>query len=266
MLEIDKEEIGFTPQYPVTLPEQITEYLTNAIIDGRLEDGQRLIENDLQRKFGISRGPIREAFRILEKNGLVSIIPRKGTFIRKIHRKDIEEIFPIIAYLESLAARMAVSNLTLEHTEEMELALSGMTEASKENDLKSYLKYHLDYHKVFINASKNEALVRIIETLRRQAVWFRFSYLFVQESFEYSIPVHREILNLFIKKDPNQVEALVKEHILVALRRFIQLLESSGQDARAEDVQKSINSRVKLPLQVSGALLKSKEISVVKSL
>ena len=224
----------FIPQYPLTLAEQITEYLTNAIIEGRLEDGQRLIENDLQRKFRISRGPIREAFRVLEKNGLVSIIPRKGTFIRKINRKDIEEIFPIIAYLESLAGRMAISNITLEHIEGMELALSRMAEAAKENNLKSYLKYHLDYHKVFIKASKNDTLISVIETLRRQAVWFRFSYLFVQESFEYSIPVHREILDLFIKKDANQLEFLIKEHILVALRRFIQLLESRSQEWKGD--------------------------------
>jgi DNA-binding GntR family transcriptional regulator len=220
---IEKE---FSPKYPVPLVEQISEFLTNAIIEGRLENGQRLIENDLQRKFGVSRAPIRESFRILEKKGLVTIISRKGTFVRKITQKDVEENFPIRAVLEGLAARMAISHLTLKDIEGMELALSKMTEAARKNDFKSYLKYHSEYHSIFINASKNDTLTGVLEHLRRQAIWFRFSYLYIQESFEYAIRVHREILDLFIKKDANRLEALVKQHILIALERFLQFLAS----------------------------------------
>jgi len=143
-------------------------------------DGQRLVENDLQRRFKVSRAPIREAFRVLEKNGLVQIAPRKATFMR------YEKNYPILAYLESLAALAAIDHVTTFDIEDMELALTRMTEASRENDLKSYLKYHLDFHKVFIKASKNNALIEIIERLRRQAVWFRLSYLYVEESFEQS--------------------------------------------------------------------------------
>src|SRR4030042_622498 len=220
---IEKE---FSPQYSVPLVEQISEFLTNAIIEGRLENGQRLIENDLQRKFGVSRAPIRESFRILEKKGLVTIISRKGTFVRKITQKDVEENFPIRAVLEGLAARMAISYLTLKDIEGMELALSKMTEAARKVNFKSYLKYHLEYHEIFINASKNDTLIGVLEHLRRQAIWFRFSYLYIQESFEYAIRVHREILDLFIKKDADRLEALVKQHILIALERFLQFLAS----------------------------------------
>jgi len=220
---------GFAPQYPVSLVEQITEFLTNAIIEGRLENGQRLVENELQRRFGISRAPIRESFRILEKKGLVNIIPRKGTFVRKITQKDIEENFPIRACLEGLAARLATSNMESKDIKGMELALSRMTEEAKNNNFKSYFKYHNEYHEIFINASRNDTLIEIIENLRRQAVWFRFSYLWHQENFEYAIRVHREILDLFIKKDAERVEALVKEHILIALDRFLQFLVSKNE-------------------------------------
>jgi len=231
MISFEKE---FRPQYPTPLVDQIVDFLTDAIIEGRLEDGKRLVENDLQRKFGVSRGPIREAFRVLEKNGLVQIIPRKGTFIKKISQEDVLKIFPILAYLESLAARTAITHITTVDIENMELALARMAEASKENDLGSYLRYHLDFHKVFIRASKNDALIEIIERLRRQAVWFRFSYLYVEKSFEYSMSVHRKILDLFSKKDADQVEALVKEHFLIALERFTRLLEPNTQELKGE--------------------------------
>lgn len=225
-LNLEKE---FNPQFSASLTEQITEFLTNAIIEGQLIGGQRLVENELQRRFGISRAPIRESFRILEKNGLVVSILRKGTYVRRITKKDVKENFPIRACLESLAARMAVSNLKPENTEVMELDLSRMTKAAEENDFTSYLKYHQDFHEIFINASKNDALIGILENLRRQALWFRFSYLYVQENYEYGLRVHREILDLFIKKkDPDRLEKLVKDHILIALDRFLQFLASKN--------------------------------------
>ena len=218
------EEIEFTPQYSIPLVQQIAEFLTNAIIEGRLEVGERLIENELQRKFQISRAPIREAFRILEKNGLVVIIPRSGTFVRKITQKDIKENFPIRADLEGLAARIAASNLEPNDIKRMELTLSRMTEEAKKNNFKSYFRYHNEYHQIFIKASKNDTLITILENLRRQAIWFRFSYLWHQENYEYAIRVHRDILDFFIKREADHVEILVKEHILIALDRFIEFL------------------------------------------
>jgi DNA-binding GntR family transcriptional regulator len=222
--QVRKKE--FSPQYSLPLVEQISEFLTQAIMDGQFESGERLVENELQRRFGVSRTPIRESFRILEKKGLIHAVPRKGTYVRKITQKDIEENFPVRANLESLAACLALPHLTLTEIGKMKTYFSKMTEAAQNNDFKSYLKYHTQYHDVFIQASRNDTLIEILENLRSQAIWFRYSYLYVQESYEYAITVHRKILDYFIKKDAGRLEALVKEHILIALNRFIQFLES----------------------------------------
>ncbi len=219
----------FIPKYPVSLVEQITEFLTTAILEGRIENGQRLVENELQRQFGISRAPIRESFRVLEKNGLVVIMPRKGTYVRKITQKDIKENFPIRARLEGLASRLAISHMESKDLKEMESTLLRMTEAANENNFKTYFKHHSRYHEIFIDACGNDTLIEIIKNLRRQGVWFRFSYLWHQENFEYAIRIHREILDLFAKKDAEGVEALVKEHILIALERFLQFLVSKNE-------------------------------------
>jgi DNA-binding GntR family transcriptional regulator len=216
----------FSPKYSISLVEQITEFLTQAIMDGQFESGERLVENELQRRFGVSRSPIRESFRVLEKKGLVNNVPRKGTYVRKITQKDIEENFPVRANLESLAARLSLAHLQSQDIEKMESAFSRMTDAAKHNDFKSYLKYHTQYHEIFIRASGNDTLIDILENLRNQAIWFRYSYLYVQESYEYAIKAHRQILDYFIKKDADPLEHLVKEHILIALDRFIQFLAS----------------------------------------
>jgi DNA-binding GntR family transcriptional regulator len=209
---------------PKSLLEKVIEFLSNGIIEGRFAPGERLVENKLQQEFGISRAPIRESFRVLQKSGLVISSPRKGTFVRKISSRDIWENFPIRASLESLAARLAVPNLTSKDIKQMELFLSKMQGAAKKNDFKSYIKYHSEYHVIFIQASKNSTLIEIIENLRQQAMWHRFSYLYFQESYKYSIRVHQEILDAFIKKDSDQVEALVKDHIMIGLSRFLAFL------------------------------------------
>lgn len=222
--QVRKKE--FSPQYSLPLVEQISEFLTQAILDGQFESGERLVENELQRQFGVSRSPIRESFRVLERKGLVTSIPRKGSYVRKITQKDIEENFPVRANLESLAARLALSYLGPQDIAKMESAFSKMKEAAQDNDFKTYLKHHTHYHDIFIRASQNDTLIEILENLRNQAIWFRYSYLYVQESYEYAVKVHRKILDYFIKKDVDPLEALVKEHVLIALGRFIQFLDS----------------------------------------
>jgi DNA-binding GntR family transcriptional regulator len=216
--------IEFTPQYPTSLVRQITKFLRNAIIEGQLEGGQRLVENELQRRFGVSRAPIRESFRILEESGLLVTVPRKGTCVRKVTRKEIEENFPIRAALEGLAARLAVSHLEEKDIKAMESALSQMAKAARGENFSLYHKCHFQFHEIFIRASNNDTLIGILEKLRHHHIWFSLSYRYFQESFEYDIDVHRQILEHLIKKDIDPLDALVKEHILIGLEKFLQFI------------------------------------------
>lgn len=217
-------EKEFIIEYPISFVEQVTEFLTKAIIEGKLRGGERLVENELQGRFGISRGPIREAFRILEKIGLVITTPRKGTFVRNITKKDIEENFPIRGLIEGFAARLAVTHIQQEDIERIESALIKMIQAIKEKDIKSYLKYHSEYHEILIHACRNDTLIEILENLRRHAMWFRYLYFYVEESLEDELQVHQDILDLLIAKDADKLEQLVKDHILNALDKFLQFL------------------------------------------
>ncbi len=224
------EKQSFTPQYSAPLVEQVAQFLTNAIIEGRLKHGQRLVENELGREFKISRASIREAFRILEKKGLVIIIPRKGTFIREVTRKDIEESFPVRANLEAFAASMAIENQKTETIRGIEVALSNMRDSANQGDFRSYVRYHFEYHEILIRACGNETLIGILENLRSQAFWFRFSYLYHKEKVDELLDVHQKILDLFIERDGPRLSAFVKEHIMEGRNKYLQFLESSQDD------------------------------------
>jgi DNA-binding GntR family transcriptional regulator len=228
-------EKEFTLDYPVSLVEQINNFLTDSIIEGHLEPGHRLVETKLQEKFGTSRGPIRESFRVLEKNGFLRTIPRKGTFVRNVTIKDIEENFPIRANLERLAAGLAVPRVRKEEIDRMELALSKMRKTTRKKDFKSYLQHHAEFHEILIKTSRNDTLIEILENLRRQSMWFRLLFLYVQESITDALIVHRDILDRVINRDADGAGNLIEEHILVARDRFCEFLSSKTQEISGDD-------------------------------
>jgi DNA-binding GntR family transcriptional regulator len=230
----------FKPQYSVLLVEQIVEYLTGAIIEGHLKMGERLVESDLQRKLGVSRTPIREAFRVLEESGLVVKKQRSGTYVCKISEKDIRENFPIRAWMEGLCARFAVPNMNEEEIDALKFNFAQMEGAVEENDFSLYFKRHNDFHNVFIGACKNERLIKLVTTIRQDVLWSRFTYLWHQENYKQSLPVHKKILGLFAENDEEAIELLVRNHILANTERYVEYLSTDKEKSGAG---KSIEKR-----------------------
>jgi DNA-binding GntR family transcriptional regulator len=217
----------FSEFKPAILVEQVSRILTDAILEGVLKGGEQLVEAELQKQFGISRSPLREAFRDLEKKGLVLIQPRRGTFVKVVTPKDVEDHFPVRAALEGLAAREAHPRMTAEDLAEMRQAFRNMERAARQGDARTFREHHLLYHEVFINASGNDILINILRTLRMHNLWYRFSYQYYKEDLKKSVEVHRRILGLFEDRatPADVMERVVREHIQVALERFLEYLQ-----------------------------------------
>ena len=215
---------------PHVLGEQVSHILMEAILEGVLRGGDQLVEAELQKQFGISRSPLREAFRDLEKKGLVVIIPRKGTYVKQVNRKDIEDNFPVRAVLEGLAAREAHPNMIDQIIEALSRALDKMEAAVGISDTKAYWRSHLEFHDIFIKTSHNEVLINILKTLRMHSLWYRFSYQYYQEDLQRSLAVHQTIFDLFRNRntDRNDVGNLVQKHIQTAFQRFMDYLDEQG--------------------------------------
>lgn len=211
------------------LGSQVAMALTEAILEGRVKGGEQLLEVELQNHFGISRSPLREAFRELEKNGLVTIIPRKGTYVKRVTRKEIQENFPVRAELEGLAARLAATRINTAELRELEDILEEMKKAVRERKTKNYYSTHLAFHEAIISFANNELLYDLLKTLRMHSLWHRYAYNYYQEDLEKAYKVHDEIFQMF-KSDPPQPEAVgdkFAEHINVALERFISYLNDN---------------------------------------
>ncbi len=209
------------------LVEKLSETLTEAILEGVFKAGDQLIEVDLQKRFGISRTPIRESFRVLETKGLVEVVPRKGTFVKRIFPRDIEEHFPVRSVLEGLAARQAHPNMSAGMLEMMERTLARMKIAADHEDTKNYWKQHLVFHEIFIDSCANQLLINLLKILRMQIMWYRLAYQYYKEDFKKSYRTHEKILGLFRNKntDPAKLEAAVRDHIDEAVNKFMGYLE-----------------------------------------
>jgi len=201
---------------PQVLTKQISEILTEEILDGALAPGTQLLETLLQRQLGVSRSPLREAFRELEQKGLVVILPRRGAFVREVTTRDVRENFSVRANLEGLAARFACGKLSRQDLGRMQSALAGMKRAGPTKDREAYRKNHQEFHNIFIEASDNRLLIGILQNLRMHRLWYLVSYRVQKLDFQPATDEqHERIFNLFEREstDPQELEQLVRGHI-----------------------------------------------------
>src|SRR6266571_2799457 len=149
----------------LTLREKILETIRDAIIAGALKPGEKVAEPELAERFGISRTPIREAFRQLESEGYLTVIPRKGAVVVSFSARDVEEFYAIKSILEGYAARRACENLTPRELEKLVAINERLRHLAAIGDIKHFFKLHGDFHDQFIRAADNEKLHELITNL-----------------------------------------------------------------------------------------------------
>ena len=205
-----------------SITDQIYEHLSASIIEGKIKPGEKLIENDLGHQFGISRSPLRECFRILESEGLIVIHPRKGTFVKELTSKDIEDVFPVRASLESLAARLAVPNIGEKEIGIFNDLIEKMEEALNNKDVRSFLRLNFTFHSVFIKVANNQVLEKTLKNLGR-GLWQRIAFLYYKSpsGLDVSNNIHKKIVEAFRNRDTISVERFVYEHLEHAGRELI---------------------------------------------
>ena len=223
---IQEKDIYGVVAPPRSLMEYITNSLKDAIIEGRLQPGQQIVEKKLQETIGVSRAPIREALLKLEGQGLVEIVPRKGTFVKAITPRFLEESFTIRAWMEGLAARLSLQHLTKEDYSELDSILEDMARLADQKDYRAYFNKHWEFHDFFIKGSNNELLIEKIEILRRQSLWIGYSITYFEKKHAMSQKIHKKIITTFKRGNQDAAEKAVRNHILDAIPSYIEFLEA----------------------------------------
>ncbi|HUQ23173.1 MAG TPA: GntR family transcriptional regulator [Gaiellaceae bacterium] len=196
--------------------QQVTESLRTAIISGRFEPGDRLIESALSSELGTSRGPVREALRQLENEGLVMSFPYRGAVVLGVSDEEVQEVLiPIRLTLERYSWVQALDKLTDDDFAELGKQIWLMEQAGKGNDLTKLVEADLAFHEIVISASGQLHTVQLWRTIwpRIRAYFYRYERF---RSFEETVEEHRELLEALQTRDPEIALAVLQRHIDVA--------------------------------------------------
>ncbi|MBE3588443.1 MAG: GntR family transcriptional regulator [Thermoanaerobacteraceae bacterium] len=194
------------------LREMVFESLREAIIQGRLKPGERLMEVQLAEEMGVSRTPVREAIRKLELEGFVVMVPRKGAYVAGISVKDIVDVFEVRAAMEGLAAGLAAERITEEELDELERALLKTTEVSGKS-IDALVESDTEFHEIIYRASRNERLVQIISNLSDQIQRFRTTSLSQPGRTRLALEEHKHIVEAISDRNVELAQTLAREHI-----------------------------------------------------
>ena len=168
--------LNFDIQNHKPLREMVYEELKMQILKGSIIPGTRMMEVELAEEMGVSRTPIREAIRKLEKEGLVTIEPRRGAYASMISTEDMVEILEVRQDLEGLAAYFAADRMTEEKMEELREVSNSYNEAVKSGKMEDMIKYDTRFHHIIVESCRNKILVQMIEQLQELVLRFRYIY------------------------------------------------------------------------------------------
>ncbi len=214
----------------LSVTNSIVEYLRSKIILGELPGGQRLNENQLAPKLGISRPPMREAFRILEHEHVIVSIPRKGVYIKELSINDCQEVYQMREMLECYAVDLLKSKNILS-LPEVSSALSSASALSipPDNDQEQrikYLKIFADFHIKLVESAGNNRLDYFYKSIQSTLYRYQFLYLSLPGAGPHSLEDHHQILNLVEAGTYDEAKKYLKAHI----DRTFELLEAKMKE------------------------------------
>lgn len=195
------------------LREVVYDSLKKSILHGKLKAGQRMIEETLANQIGISRTPVREAFHKLERDDLVSRLPKGGFAVREFTKEDVEEIFGIRIALESYAAYLASIHITEDRISALEKKAIESVNALEKGEDEKAVQFHTEFHDFLYKSCKSKKLTEMINNFRDYFYRYRSALLHAPDGFKTSISDHQQMIEAMRKKDPKLVEKLVRSHL-----------------------------------------------------
>ncbi len=183
------------------------------IFAGELKSGARVTEIALSRQLGISRTPLREAFRALTAEGLLEPLPRRGARIASLTAELVDELFPIMGALESVAGELACRHITDAEIAEVRAMHGQMAEHHARGDLDSYFQINQRIHEAILAATRNDTLKRIYLGLAGRVRQARKAANVSHARWDEAMAEHRQILSALAQRDGETLSVLLRRHL-----------------------------------------------------
>lgn len=222
------------------LPERIAGALRRAIVESVLAPGARLLEQDLARRLGVSRVPLREAFRVLAGEGLVVIQPHRGAVVSERSDSELRELFAVRSMFESAAARLLAGLRPPATLDVLDTLIADMKAAVRAKRVEEYSRLAARFHDLMVAECGNSLVARFYDQIRTSMRRYQALMADLPGSPAKSIREHEEILGAIRAGDAALAARVAEMHVGELVRRFEQ---RAGKPARA---RKSL-SKTKAP-------------------
>ena len=204
------------------------------IIKGEYQPGQQLKEEEIATRLDISRPPVREAFKMLEAEGLVIRKPRRGVFVSEMTQKDVWEAYTLKAALYEMAVELAMAAISETQINELEAVVRQMEAcvAAEPVNLLRYQEHHQNFHDRIMLISGHDRLKKISSSIHNQVSRFSYKSLQNRVHLNASVRYHRQIIKAINSGEKVLACRLMKEHVLEALDVLLTMpeLQKEGKD------------------------------------
>ncbi len=202
------EKVTTVPSYAV----QVGQMLKKSILNGVYGPGSRLNEAELAESMGVSRSPIREAIQRLAKEGLVELVPRKGSFVTSLKLDEVKELFELREVLEIKAPELAAQRISNQELSQLSKLLVDTSDLIKRKKYRQY-PWNLDFHKQIASCAKNRYLLEKIYDTNVHLLLVRHKSGLETGRAEKALQEHKRIFEAIRNKDAGSAGQFMKEHI-----------------------------------------------------
>jgi DNA-binding GntR family transcriptional regulator len=192
----------------------VVDFLSDAIRGGRFAPGQRLVEVDLTRELGVSRGPVREALRRLAAEGLIEVVPNRGALVRRLSATEALELFEIRTELEAFAARRAAEAMRAPDARaRFRCAVAAIWDTAPRHSTAAYIAENQRFHAAIIEAAGNRQLVALNWRLQLSLILAQIGAALTSQVVAASLAEHRAIAAAILDGDAAAADRAIRDHL-----------------------------------------------------
>ena len=207
------------------LSTAVQKKIEDLVLQGKLQGGDKLNEVELAELFGTSRGPIREACKGLVQAGLLTAVPNRGVFVRKMDVREALEVYDIRAFLDQLIGQLAATHGSDEQIQELWDIHARLDKAVRADDFEAYYPENLAFHEKLLEMTGSQRLTTMYLSLVKELHLFRRKGLIQQGSMDVSNAEHALILEAIAHRDPVKAGLAMRNHVMTAKQRLMTAIE-----------------------------------------
>ncbi|MDD7389493.1 MAG: GntR family transcriptional regulator [Lachnospiraceae bacterium] len=197
----------------IPLRDAVFETLREAILKGVLPPGQHLMEMQLAYQLGVSRTPVREAIRMLELEGLVNMVPRKGARVAAISEKSLCDVLEVRRALEELSVRLACTRMERDDLEKLDSINQQFIRACQSDDVVQIARIDESFHAVIYEAADNVKLLQLLNQMQNQMYRYRIEYIKMKDRRQILVEEHKKIIHSLARRDVDAATEATRTHI-----------------------------------------------------